>query len=314
MLRLLARRLLQLLLTVVLATTVIFVLIHLSGDPTQGFMPVGASPEVREATRARLRLDDPLWQQYVRFVGNGLTGDFGESWRDRRPALNAVLDRLPATLALAVAAVATALAGGVVLGVVSATAGPRLLSAAVSAFALAGQAMPAFWLGTMLILLFAVRLGWLPSSGNEAPVALVLPTLTLAAHPGSMIARLIATGMADVGRSDYIRTARGKGLPPRVVALRHALPNALLPALAYLGLQAGFLIGGAVVIESVFAWPGVGRLALQAATQRDLPVIHAFVAVTATGIVLINLLVDLAVVLIDPRQRGRDVPGVRTHG
>ena len=313
MLLTIAKRIAQLLVTLVFASTVIFALVHLSGDPTQGFMPVGASPEVREATRARLGLDDPLWRQYLRFVGNGLTGDFGVSWRDRQPALNAVLDRLPATLMLASAALAIAVIGGTMLGVISAAARPGVLVTGVRAFALAGQAVPTFWLGAMLILIFAVRRGWLPSSGSGPVAALVLPALTLAAQPGSIIARLIASGMIDANRSDYVRTAHAKGLAPRIVAMRHALPNAVMPALGYIGLQAGFLVGGAVVVESVFAWPGIGRLALQSATQRDLPVIHAFVVITAIGVVAINLVVDVVATLLDPRLRGRSA-GVPAHG
>lgn len=308
------KRIAQLIVTVVLASTVIFALIHLSGDPTQGFMPVGASPDVREATRARLGLDDPLWRQYVRFIGQGLTGDFGESWRDRQPALNAVLDRLPATLLLGSTALVTATVGGVVLGILSASLRRRSLMVAVQGVALAGQAIPTFWLGAMFILIFAVRLGWLPSSGDGSPRALILPMLTLAAHPGSIIARLIATGMHDLQRSNFVRTAHSKGVSPRHVAVRHIFPNAMLPVLAYVGLQAGFLIGGTVVIESVFAWPGIGRLALQSATQRDLPVIHAFVVVTAIGVCLVNLAIDLAVSAIDPRQRGRAAQGALANG
>jgi ABC-type dipeptide/oligopeptide/nickel transport system permease component len=309
-----AKRIAQLIVTVVLASTVIFALIHLSGDPTQGFMPVGASPEVREATRARLGLDDPLWRQYVRFVGHGLTGDFGDSWRDRQPALNAVLDRLPATLLLGSTALVTATVGGVVLGILSASLRQRVLMAAVQGVALAGQAIPTFWLGAMFILIFAVRLGWLPSSGDGSLTALVLPMLTLAAQPGSIIARLIATGMQELQRTNFVRTAHSKGVPPRLVAVHHVFPNAVLPVLAFIGLQAGFLIGGTVVIESVFAWPGIGRLALQSATQRDLPVIHAFVVVTAIGVCLVNLAIDLVVGVIDPRQRGRAAQGALANG
>jgi ABC-type dipeptide/oligopeptide/nickel transport system permease component len=303
MLASIAKRIAQMILTLILASTVIFVLIHLSGDPTQGFMPAGASPEVRAATRARLGLDDPLPQQYLRFLANGLTGDFGDSWRDRQPALDAVLDRLPATLILGGTALTVAIVGGTVIGVISASRRSNLLLNTVKVIPIAGQAVPTFWLGAMFMLLFAVRLGWLPSSGNATPAALVLPAMTLAAHPGSIIARLISTGMRDLARTDFVRTANSKGLPGRTIAVRHVLPNAILPVLAYVGLQAGFLIGGAVVIESVFAWPGIGRLALQSAVQHDLPVIHAFVVITAIGVILINLVVDLVSLLIDPRQR-----------
>jgi ABC-type dipeptide/oligopeptide/nickel transport system permease component len=310
----LIKRITQMVITLVLASTVIFVLIHLSGDPTQGFMPAGAAPEVREAARQRLGLDDPLPQQYARFVANGLVGDFGDSWRDRQPALDAVLDRMPATLVLAGAALVVMVAGGVVIGAISGIAGSHVLLAGVRSIPLVGQAVPTFWLGAMLMLVFAVRLGWLPSSGNASAASLVLPAATLAAQPGSIIARLIATGMREVGRSDFVRTAESKGLGRITIALRHVLPNAVLPALAYLGLQAGYLIGGTVIVESIFAWPGVGRLALQSAIQRDLPVIHAFVVVTAVGVMLVNIVVDLARLWIDPRQRAAQAMGQAANG
>lgn len=305
-----AKRIVQVVVTLILASTVVFVLIHASGDPTQGFMPPGASPDVREATRERLGLNDPLQQQYVRFVWNGLTGDFGDSWRDKQPALDAVLQRMPATLALAGTALALAIAFGVGVGVIAASPRAGWAFRLVRALPIIGQAVPTFWLGAMLMLLFAVRLGWLPASGNATASAIILPAVTLALHPASIMARLMSTGMQDIGRSDYVRTAVSKGLPASAISWRHIVPNALLPVLGYAGLQAGFLVGGTVVIESLFAWPGVGRLALQSAVQRDLPVIHAFVAVTAVGVILINLLVDLASLAIDPRQRNSPARGM----
>lgn len=308
-----AKRIVQVLVTLVLASTVVFLLIHASGDPTQGFMPPGASPAIREATRDRLGLNDPLPQQYARFVWNGLTGNFGDSWRDKQPALNAVLQRMPATLALAGSALALAIVSGVGVGVLASSRRAGWAFRLVRALPIVGQAVPTFWLGAMLMLLFAVRLGWLPASGNATPSALILPAVTLALHPASIMARLMSTGMQDIGGSDYVRTAVSKGLPAPMIAWRHVVPNALLPVLGYAGLQAGFLVGGTVVIESLFAWPGVGRLALQSAVQRDLPVIHAFVAVTAVGVILINLLVDLISVAIDPRQRGNPARGL-AHG
>lgn len=297
------KRILQILVTLVLASTVVFVLIHASGDPTQGFMPPGASPEVRDAVRQRLGLDDPIIEQYIRFVGNGLTGNFGDSWSDHQPALAAVLDRLPATLSLAGGALLISLVFGILVGVISASRGSGILLRIVRSFPIVGQAVPTFWLGAMLMLLFAVRLGWLPASGNDSPASIILPAVTLSLQPASIIARLMSTGMQDISRSDYVRTANSKGLSARAVSWRHVFPNALLPVLGYAGLQAGFLIGGTVVIESLFAWPGVGRLALQSATQRDLPVIHAFVSVTAVGVILLNLVVDMIGFAIDPRQR-----------
>lgn len=289
--------------TLVLASTVVFVLIHASGDPTQGFMPPGASPEVREATRERLGLNDPVIEQYTRFIWNGLTGDFGDSWRDNQPALQSVMERLPETLILASSALGLAIAFGIVVGVLAASPRAGWIFRMVRTLPIVGQAVPTFWLGAMLMLLFAVRLGWLPASGNATPSALILPAVTLALQPASIMARLMSTGIQDISRSDFVRTAVSKGLPRSYVSWRHVVPNALLPVLGYAGLQAGFLVGGTVVIESLFAWPGVGRLALQSAVQRDLPVIHAFVAVTAIGVILINLVVDVISLAIDPRLR-----------
>lgn len=297
------RRLIHVVVTVAAASTSIFVLIQLSGDPTDGFLAPGSSEEVRDAVRLRLGLDRPLAEQYVRFLGNALTGDFGESWRDRQPALSAVLDRLPATLLLGGTAGAIAILGGGVLGTISAMLRPGVLRVLVRVFAMTGQAVPAFWLGTIGIVLFAVRLGWLPSSGNNGTLALVLPALTLAAQPGSMIARLLQSALVEVQTTSYVTVAHGKGLSRRSVWLRHMLPNAVIPALAYIGLQASLLVGGAIVIETVFAYPGVGRLALQATTDRDVPVIHAFVIVTVVLVSAINIAVDLIAVALDPRQR-----------
>lgn len=297
------RRVIQLLITITAASTTIFMLIHLSGDPTDGFLAPGSSDQVRNAVRERLGLDQPLGEQYVRFLGNALTGDFGSSWRDRQPALRAVLDRLPATLMLGTAAATIAIIGGGVLGIVAAMLRPGVLRWFVRVFAMGGQAIPAFWLGTIGIVLFAVRLGWLPSSGNDGLLSLVLPAFTLAAQPGSMIARLLQSALLDAQSSSYVAVAHGKGLPARYIWLRHMLPNAIIPSLAYIGLQASLLVGGAIVIESVFAYPGVGRLALQATVDRDVPVMHAFVIVTVVLVSAINLLVDLIALVLDPRQR-----------
>jgi peptide/nickel transport system permease protein len=305
-----AKRIVQVVVTLVLASTVVFALIHASGDPTQGFMPPGASPELREATRDRLGLNDPMALQYVRFIGKGLVGDFGDSWRDQQSALQSVADRLPATLALAGVAMVVSVGFGIVVGVVSASSRAGWVIGLVRTIPLVGQAVPTFWLGAMLMLIFAVRLGWLPASGNATPASIILPAVTLALQPASIMARLMSTGMQDIARSDYVRTAESKGLPASIVSWRHIVPNALLPVLGYAGLQAGFLVGGTVVIESLFAWPGVGRLALQSATQHDLPVIHAFVAVTAIGVITINLLVDLLSLAIDPRQRDTTARGL----
>jgi peptide/nickel transport system permease protein len=297
------RRIAILLLTIVAATSALFVLIHASGDPTHGFLAPGSPPEVREATRDRLGLDDPVVEQYVRFLGRGLTGDFGDSWRNREPALDAVLDRLPATLLLASLAIAISVFGGIGLGVASAWMRSGLLRSAVRMVAMMGQAIPAFWLGTLGILIFAVNLRWLPASGNDGWRALILPAFTLAAYPGSLIARLIQTSLLEVSTRPFITQAHAKGLGPASIWIRHSLPNALLPALAIVGLQASFLVGGAIVVEAVFAYPGLGRLAMQATTERDVPIIQAFVTVTIVLVSLVNLTVDLVASMIDPAQR-----------
>jgi ABC-type dipeptide/oligopeptide/nickel transport system permease component len=299
----LLNRLAILLLTVVAATTILFALVHASGDPTDGFLAPGSPPEVRQATRERLGLDQPLAEQYLVFLGRGLTLDFGDSWRNRQPALETVVHRLPATLTLAALAIAIATAGGVTIGLASAAVRSGFLRQLARGVALVGLAVPSFWLGTIGIVVFAVRLGWLPASGNEGWKALVLPALTLAAYPGALIARLVQTSLLEVASKPYLTVARAKGLKAWTVWVRHALPNALLPVIGIVGLQAGFLVGGAVVVESVFAWPGVGRLAMQATTDRDIPVIQAFVTLTIVLVALINIIADMLADVIDPVQR-----------
>ncbi len=302
MARIAARHLVQIIITLWLASTVVFVLIHASGDPTQGFLPAGVSPQVREEMREQLGLNDPIALQYVRFIGRGFIGDFGTSWRDGQPALSIVINRLPATLELAATALVLAVVCGLGYSLAVQRRGP--MRTFLHVLPSVGQAVPTFWLGSMLMMLFAVRAGWLPSSGREAPFSVALPALTLALQPASTIARLFATSMDDVTAASYIRTARSKGLPPRAIIFHHLAPNALLPTVSYIGLQAGFIVGGAVVVETLFAWPGIGRLALQSALVRDLPVVHAFVAVTALSVIIVNLIVDLVHVRIDPRLRG----------
>jgi len=278
-----------------------FAAVHLSGDPLSGFTAPGASPQDQATIREHLGLDRPISVQYVRFLKRASIGDFGDSWRARQPAMRAVVDRLPATLRLAGAALAIALLIGIPLGALAGARPGGPLDFVASAVALLGQALPGFWLGALLILLFSVRLHWLPSSGGHGWRALVLPAATLAAYPAAFFARLVRSSLLETLNQDFIRTARGKGLRESTVIRIHALRNALLPALAYAGLQAGFLLGGGVVIESVFAYPGIGQLALNAVADRDLPVIQAFVVLVAGMIVLVNLIVDLAARKLDPR-------------
>jgi peptide/nickel transport system permease protein len=299
----LARRFVHAAAVMFAVASLVFAIVHLAGDPLAGLVPPGSSPEQEATLRRRFGLDRPLIEQYIRYLGGAVRGDFGESWAQRRPALEVVLERLPATLALTGTAVALALLVGVGLGTAAGVrpGGPADLTA--TGLALLGQALPGFWLGTMLILLFAVRLKWLPSSGNDGASSLILPAATLAAYPAALIARLLRASLIETLRLEYVRTARGKGLTPWQVVRRHALKNAALPTLGFVGVQIGFLLGGAVVVEAVFAYPGAGRLALQAVSDRDLPVIQAFVVVLAGLIVLVNLTVDLLARWLDPRIR-----------
>jgi peptide/nickel transport system permease protein len=299
----LAKRIGLLAATLFVATTLLFVLIHASGDPTQGFLAPGSSPELRDSMRQRLGLDEPIAQQYFDFLVNGFTGDFGDSWRDHQSALQAVLDRLPATVRLMTAAVVLATILGVAGGLLAAMLPAGTVRGLFRLFTVFGQAIPAFWLGTLFILFFAVKLRWLPSSGSSEWRSLVLPALTLATYPASVIARLIESGMRESARQPFVTAARAKGLAPGTLWLIHVLPNALLPALGYIGLQVSFLVGGTVVVESVFAYPGLGRFVLQSATERDLPVVQAFVVTTAILVVTANTVIDLIATTIDPRLR-----------
>lgn len=283
--------------------SVTFVLMHLAGDPIAGLIPPGAAPEVEAQIRAAHGLDRPLPRQYLDFVGGALRGDFGDSWRQGRPAMQVVLERLPATLMLASLATAIAVITGGLLGVVAAARPGSAWDGLSRILALFGQAVPAFWLGTMLIVLFAVNLRWVPSSGLEGPLGVLLPALSLAAYPAAALARLVRASMAEVLSADYIRTARAKGLSRNQILQGHALRNAALPALAFSGFQAGFLLGGAVVVEGVFAYPGIGSLALDAVFTRDIPLVEAFVWVVAVLILLVNTATSVIAARIDPRLR-----------
>lgn len=284
-------------------TSLVFGLLHLSGDPLDALVPPGSSPEQTARLKSHFGLDRPVPVQYAKFVGNAIRGDFGESWSARRPAMTTVLDRLPKTLELAAVAIALALVVGIGFGLAAGVRPGGIVEAISTTLALLGQAIPGFWLGTLLILFFAVRLHWLPSSGGDGLKSLILPAVTLAAYPAATIARLLRSSLIETMHHEFIRTAYGKGLSSWTVIRVHALRNAALPTLAFVGLQIGFLLGGAVVIEGVFAYPGIGQLALQAVSSRDLPVVQAFVVVVAVLIILVGFAVDLLARWIDPRLR-----------
>lgn len=303
MFRILIARLLSSALVVAGVVVVVFVLARVVGDPVELMIQPGLSDDEIAELRRSLGTDRPLWQQFITFVGNVARGDFGISPWQGEPALQLVLERVPATLALAGAAMALAALIAIVVGAVSALRRGSWIDRGAMSVVLLGQSVPNFWLGLMLILLFATTLSWLPSAGYGTAAHFVLPTVTLAFFFIARLTRLVRSELLEVMSQDFIRTARSKGLPESVVFRRHALRNIAVPIVTVLAVDFGALVGGAVVTETVFAWPGVGRLMIQAIGQRDFPIIQAGAFVLAIGVVLANLLADLAYALLDPRVR-----------
>jgi peptide/nickel transport system permease protein len=290
---------------------VVFVLLQLSGDPTYILLPPEATPEQRAAFRHAYGLDRPVVIQYASYVGQLLQGDFGQSFSFQEPALRVVLRRVPATIQLTVTASLVAVLLAVPLGALAAMARGSWWDRAVMGVAVLGQSVPTFWLGMMMILLLAVRFPLLPVSGRGAFAHLVMPALALAFWLMALLARITRSEMLEVLGEDYVRTARAKGLSELLIGARHALRNALLPVVTVMGLQFGGLLGGAVMTETVFAWPGVGTLILDSILKKDFPVVIAGVVFVATGFILINLTLDLVYVAVDPRIRLRRWPSTR---
>ena len=299
----LIQRLLHGLLVLWGVSLIVFGLSYLGGDPARALLPLDTAPEDVEAFRHAAGLDQPLPIQYARFVGRALGGDFGQSLRYREPVMPLVLARLPLTLALALAGMGVALGAGIPLGIVSAWRPDSALDWLARALMLLSQSLPNFWLASVLILVFAVSLRWLPPSGLDDVRGLILPALTVGALPAATIARVLRANLRDVLRQEYVRTARAKGLHESRVLMQHALRNVLIPLTTIAGLQLGTLLGGSIIAEAVFALPGLGRLSLLAISARDVPLIQAFVLVSATFIVLINLALDLVYTRLDPRVR-----------
>jgi peptide/nickel transport system permease protein len=297
------KRLLLGLLTLIGVSMIIFVAVRLSGDPVLLLLAPDATEQEIQKARVELGLDKPIPVQYVIFMKNSLKGDFGRSTRYRRPALELVAKRLPATIQLALLAFAVSVTLGITIGVVSATKPGSWLDLAGKSFAMIGQAMPEFWIGIMAILIFSVKLGWLPTSGRGGIEHLILPSLTLGWFSAASIVRLTRSSMLGVMGSEYIKTARLKGNPERVVVWRHALRNALIPIVAMGGMQLGRLLGGAVIVETIFGWPGLGQLILEAINSRDYSVVQTGVFITSAIFIMLNLAVDLMYGVIDPRIR-----------
>jgi len=312
--RYLARRLLLLVPVLAGVSIIVFMVLHLSpGDPVEIMLGTQATQEDRARLRADLGLDQPLHVQYVRWLGHVVRGDLGRSLWMRRPVLGEVLGRLQATLILTGTALLLSTTLGIALGVASATRPNSLLDRVSAMASLFGASMPSFWLGIVLMVVFALWLGWLPASGMYAPYGggdlrdllahLALPAVTLAAASVTIIARLTRATMLETLGQDYVRTARAKGVVERAVVLRHALKNAMIPIITVVGVQAGYLLGGAVLTETVFAWPGVGTLMVQGILARDFPLVQGCVLVVALSFVLVNLAVDLLYAWFDPRIR-----------
>jgi ABC-type dipeptide/oligopeptide/nickel transport system permease component len=306
MIQYIVRRMWQSVIVVFGVVTVVFFVLQLTGDPVRIMMGENSSEEDIQNVRRSLGLDRPIHEQYVTFLSKAIRGDFGESIRQRgQPAMGIVLSRYPATLQLAFMALAFSVSLATIFGVISAVKRYSVIDNVVMFLALFGQSVPNFWLGIMLILILAVQLGWFPSqgSGDGSPRYLILPMLTLAAPGLARLTRLVRSGMLDIMGHDYVRTARAKGLHESRVIFGHALKNAAIPLVTVIGLDMGALLGGAVVTEQIFAWPGVGLEVIMAINGRDFPVVQAAVFVVAVSFVLINLIVDLLYTWLDPRVR-----------
>jgi peptide/nickel transport system permease protein len=289
---------------VVLGVSVVsFVLTFLTGDPAEIMLPPGATAAQIATFRTEWGFADPLPVQYWRFLRRAVHGDFGVSLQHGQSSLPLIAARLPATFQLTMTAMVLAIVLAVPLGVLAATHRGGKIDLLTMGVALFGQSVPNFWLAIMMILLFAVSWGWLPTSGRGGWTHVVMPAAAIAINLMALLTRLVRTTMIEVLSEDFVRTGRSKGLREVAVVLRHALPNALIPLVTVVGLQFGYILGGAVVIETIFTWPGVGLFTIQAIMNRDYPVVQASVFILATAVVLINLAVDLLYVWLDPRIR-----------
>ncbi len=284
--------------------TLVFLLIHLvPGDPVEVMLGENARPADREALRQALGLDQPLLIQWLNYWGNLIQGDLGTSLHSRQAVSELLAERLPATFQLAVAGLLVAVVIALPLGSLAALRQDSIWDRGAMTFSMLGVSIPNFWMGPLLILVFSLWLGWLPVSGRGDPLALVLPALTLGTALAAILARMIRSALLEIVHEDYIRTARAKGLGEAAIILRHALRNAALPVITILGLQLGTLLGGAVITEIIFSWPGIGQLMVESIQRRDYPVVQACVLIISLSYVTVNTLTDLAYAWLDPRIR-----------
>lgn len=295
------KRFFQSLLVILGITVIVFIIIHLTGDPTDLLLPPEAGPEEKALFRHELGLDRPIYIQYFEFIKNIAHGDFGQSFRHQTSAFSLIIGALPATIELTMAAMILSIVIALPIGIISAIRPRSSYDRLGMTFALLGQSIPVYWAGLMLILLFAVTLGWLPSTGRGGIEHIILPAITLGMFSTAAIARFTRSSMLDVLDTDYIRTARIKGLAEYIVVLKHAFKNASIPVLTMTSLQFGRMLSGAVITETIFSWPGVGRMAVQAIYNRDFPVVQTAVFITSVLFVGINFLVDIIYTYLDPR-------------
>jgi ABC-type dipeptide/oligopeptide/nickel transport system permease component len=301
--RYLARQLVQLVVVIVGISMLAFAILHVIGDPVLLLLPQNAGKAEYERYHKLLGLDKPIYVQYWKFASRAVQGDFGKSWYTDTPAFRLVLERMPPTIYLTLAGLVMALLIALPLGIVAALKRHSFLDNLCTMIAVAGQAMPIFWLGIMLIIIFAVRLRALPASGYGTWQHFLMPAFTLGAFLAPLTMRLVRSGVIEIMNMEYIKTARAKGLGEWMVVVKHAFRNACIPVITVLGLQFGQLLGGAIVTETVFAWPGVATLAVESIRNQDFPVVQCAVVLLALIIVSVNFLVDMIVGLIDPRIR-----------
>jgi len=296
------RRVAILAFTLFFVLTIVFLLLRMiPGDPVEVMLGEGAQSVDMQAMRRELMLDQPLWRQYSHYLGRVFHGDLGNSWSTRTPVAQTILSRLPATLELACGGMVIAVLLAVPLGVFAARRPNTLSDRLTTLFAVTGAAIPHFWFGPLLVLLFSIHLGWLPVSGRGTFAQLILPSITLGTALAAILTRMLRSALLEELGSDYIRAAQARGAGPMRVVFRHALPNAFLPVLTIFGLQFGGLLTGAVITETIFSWPGIGRLLIQAIFSRDYPLVQGCILVFAFLYAIVNLIVDLLYAALDPR-------------
>lgn len=296
-------RILQGLISILAIAFIVFMLARLSGDPLSFYLPDDCSPELRQTTARELGLDRPMIVQFGLYVAHAAQGDFGTSFKARRPALELVMEYFPATLQLGVVAVGFSLVVALPIGVLAAIKRGTFADLLARSFSILGQAMPSFWLGILLIMVFAVMLHWLPTSGRAGPLSYVLPAVTMGWYVSAGIMRIVRSSMLDVMDTEYIKLLRAKGLPEWQIIWKHALKNAAIPILTFSVILFIMMLSGSVVTETVFSWPGMGRLAIDSITWRDFPVIQAIVMILSVMFVMANLIVDLLYAYLNPKIR-----------